>query len=86
MPNLCRLGDTNNAGGKIERGAKTVFANGIPVALHVSPISPHGRHRRSQTSEGSPTVFCEGVPVVRVTSGNECGHVMQQGSPNIDVP
>lgn len=83
------MGDSNEAGGRIIRGAATVFANGIPVGLHVSPITPHPKgpkHKSAITTTGSPTVFCEYAPVLRVTSGNSCGHVIIQGSLNIMVP
>lgn len=94
MPQLSRLGDTNQPGGKILRGAGTVFANGIPVGLHSSVISPHAPfkrkqhppHRAAQTTEGSPTVFAEGSPVLRVGSGNTCGHSIVEGSPNVFCP
>ena len=89
MPNLSRVGDTNQAGGRIVRGASTVFANGIKVWLHESPISPHpkgNQHNAAKTTQGSPTVFCEGVPVLRVGSGNSCGHSITKGSPDIFVP
>jgi len=93
MAQLSRKGDTNQEGGAIMRGAGTVFANGIPVGLHVSQITPHapwGRphppHQAAMTTSGSPTVFCEGVPVLRVGSGNSCGHSIAQGSPNVNVP
>lgn len=89
MAKLSRKGDKNNAGGAIVRGAKTVFANGIAVGLHVSPITPHprkGRHRAARTTDGSPTVICEGCQVIRVGSGNNCGHKIVQGSPNVNVP
>lgn len=90
MPQLSRMGDENDVGGKIVRGAKTTFANGIAVGLHVSDITPHsnhkGPHRSAKTTQGSPTVFCEGVPVLRVTSGNNCGHRIIQGSPNVYCP
>ena len=88
MAKLSRLGDTNAAGGKIMRGAKTVFANGIPVGLHVSPISPHGPgpHAAAVTTTASPTVYAEGMPVLRVGSGNSCGHVIIKGSLNVEVP
>lgn len=93
MAKLSRLGDTNQPGGKIMRGANTVFANGIPVGLHVSQITPHapwGRrhppHNAATTTQGSPSVFCEGVPVLRVGSGNSCGHSIVQGSPDVFVP
>jgi len=94
MPNLSRKGDKNTTGGKIIRGAGTVFANGIAVGLHVSEITPHepwGKkphppHKNAKTTEGSPTVFAEGVPVLRVTSGNTCGHKIIEGSPDVFCP
>jgi uncharacterized Zn-binding protein involved in type VI secretion len=93
MPQLSRKGDQNNAGGAIMRGAGTVFANGIPVGLHVSQITPHspfGRphppHNAAKTTQGSPTVFAEGDPVLRVGSGNTCGHSIAQGSSDVFCP
>jgi len=90
---LSRIGDANNAGGTIIRGAGTVFANGIAVGLHVSGITPHAPygkphppHASAKTTEGSSSVICEGVPVLRVGSGNSCGHSIAQGSPDINVP
>lgn len=84
---LSRKGDVNQAGGKIVRGAATVFCNGIPVGLHVSPITPHGKkkHKSAVTTSASPNVICEGSPVLRVTSGNSCGHSIVQGSQNVIV-
>jgi uncharacterized Zn-binding protein involved in type VI secretion len=93
MAALSRKGDTNQPGGAIMRGAGTVFANGIAVGLHVSQISghapygdPHPPHAAATTTEGSPSVFAEGSPVLRVGSGNSCGHSIVQGSPNIFCP
>jgi uncharacterized Zn-binding protein involved in type VI secretion len=86
MPNLSRIGDKNQAGGAIIRGARTVFCNGIPVGLHVSPITPHANHGLSKTTTASPTVFAEGAQVLRITSGNDCGHSIIQGSPDTLVP
>lgn len=92
MAALSRKGDKNTTGGKIIRGASTVVCNGIPVGLHVSPITPHSPkpkkppHKSAKTTSGSPTVFCEGLPVLRVGSGNSCGHKIVQGSPNVNVP
>lgn len=94
MAKLSRVGDTNQVGGAIMRGAGTVFANGIKVGLHVSQITPHspyGRkshppHRAAVTTEGSPSVFAEGCPVLRVGSGNSCGHSIVEGSPDVNVP
>jgi uncharacterized Zn-binding protein involved in type VI secretion len=88
MAKLSRKGDANAAGGKIIRGASTVFANGIEVGLHVSAITPHGKdkHKAAKTTEGSPTVFADGVAVLRVGSGNDCGHKITEGSPDVFVP
>jgi uncharacterized Zn-binding protein involved in type VI secretion len=93
MPNLSRVGDINQTGGAIVRGASTVIANGINVGLHVSLITPHapfGRphppHAAAVTTDGSPTVFAEGCPVLRIGSGNSCGHSIVQGSPDVFVP
>jgi len=93
MAKLSRKGDTNQEGGAIMRGAGTVFANGIAVGLHVSQITshapwgrPHQPHDAAKTTTGSPTVFAEGVPVLRVGSGNSCGHSIVKGSPDVNVP
>ena len=93
MAALSRKGDINTTGGKIIRGAGTVFANGIPVGLHVSPITPHAPwgpphppHHAPTTTEGSPTVFAENCNVLRVGSGNTCGHRIVQGSDNVFCP
>ena len=91
MPALSRVGDTNSTGGAIIRGAGTVYANGIQVGLHASGITPHSPfgkkqhppHASAQTTEGSPTVFAEGAPVLRVGSGNTCGHAIIEGSDNV---
>jgi uncharacterized Zn-binding protein involved in type VI secretion len=93
MTALSRKGDVNQEGGQIIRGAGTVFANGIAVGLHVSTITshapwgrPHPPHDSPTTTDGSPTVFAEGSPVLRIGSGNTCGHSIVQGSPDIFVP
>jgi len=93
MAALSRKGDSNTTGGRILRGAGTVFSNGIAVGLHVSGISPHAPwgkphppHDAPNTTDGSPTVFAEGCPVLRVGSGNTCGHKIIQGSDNVFCP
>lgn len=90
MPNASRVGDANQAGGRIVRGAATVFINGIPAGLHVSPITPHspykGPHTSAVTTDGSPSVIVEGCPLLRVTSGNSCGHSIVEGSPDVFCP
>jgi uncharacterized Zn-binding protein involved in type VI secretion len=93
MAALSRKGDTDQPGGAIMRGAATVFCNGIAVGLHVSQITPHAPwgtphppHDAATTTDGSPTVFAEGCQVLRIGSGNSCGHSIVQGSPNVFVP
>ena len=94
MAGLSRLGDKNDVDGEILRGASTVFCNGKPVGLHVSQMSAHapwGRkqhppHAAATTTEGSPTVFAEGVPVLRIGSSNSCGHSIVGGSGDVQVP
>lgn len=82
MPQLSRYGDVDTGQGKILRGAGTVFANGLPVGLHVSPIS----HKKARTTGGSPTVFAEGSPVLRVSSPVSDKHSIVQGSPDVFCP
>lgn len=94
MAGLSRQGDQNEVGGAIMRGAGTVFCNGKPVGLHTSKISSHapwGRkshppHQAASTTSGSGSVVCEGSPVLKVGSGNSCGHSIVQGSPDVNVP
>jgi uncharacterized Zn-binding protein involved in type VI secretion len=93
MTGVSRLGDKNQTSGAIMRGAGTVFVNGKPVGLHVSQITPHspyGRahppHASATTTSASPTVFAEGSPVLRIGSGNSCGHSIVEGSGDVFVP
>lgn len=88
MAKLSRKGDQTEKNGKIVKGANSVFANGKPVGIHVSDITPHGnkKHKKSKTTEGSPSVFVEGSPVLRTGSSTTCGHKVNQGSPNVNVP
>lgn len=87
MAQLSRKGDQNAVGGAIMRGAGSVFCDNIPVGLHVSQITshapfgkPHPPHNAAKTTQGSPSVFAEGVPVLRVGSSTTCGHPIVQGS------
>ena len=97
MPGLSRKGDKNQTGGAIMRGAGTVFCNGIAVGLHTSQMTPHAPwpqrknnphppHAAATTTQGSPTVFAEGTPVLRIGSGNSCGHSIVDGSGDVFVP
>ena len=87
MPALSRIGDRNSGGGAILQGAASVIVNGITIGTHVSAISGHGKkiHAGPVTTSGSPDVFAEGKPVLRITSGCSCGHPIAQGSPDVNV-
>lgn len=93
MPGVSRQGDTNQAGGAIMRGASSVFVNGIPVGLHVSQITNHApygkrteRHRAAVTTSACESVFAEGSQVLKIGSGNSCGHSIVGGSSDVNVP
>lgn len=88
MAKLSRIGDMNAVGGKIVTGAPTVFADGKPVGITPSIITPHGPgpHAVAKTINGSPTVFAENKPVLRVGSATTCGHPIATGSPSVNCP
>lgn len=89
MAQLSRKDDTNAVGGKIVRGARTVFANNIAVGLDVSDITSHpngDKHKKAKTTGGSPSVYAENAAVLRVGSSTTCGHNITQGSPDVFVP
>jgi uncharacterized Zn-binding protein involved in type VI secretion len=91
MPGLSRKGDKNTTGGAIQLGADTVFCNNIAVGLHgPSELTPHdpssdSSHKQAKTTEGSPSVFAEGKPVLRIGSANTCGHKIKDGSEDVFV-
>lgn len=92
MPVISRIVDKNNQGGKLQRSASTVYANGQKVALHPSPVSSHNqkwipKHRNSKTTKGSPSVYADGSPVVRAGSSTSCGHsIIAGGGVTVYVP
>jgi uncharacterized Zn-binding protein involved in type VI secretion len=88
MAKISRKGDANQVGGQILRGSTDVFANNKPVGLHSSDISPHqggAKHKKAKTTDGSNTVFVNNMPVLKVGSGNDCGHSIVQGSDDVYV-
>jgi uncharacterized Zn-binding protein involved in type VI secretion len=87
MPAIARVGDANQVGGVILRGAGTVMVEGKPAGLHPSRISdhapygdPHPPHAAAYTTNGATTIFIEGSPVLLVGSGETCGHSTVQGA------
>ena len=91
MPKLSRKDDKNTKGGKIIKGADTVFADKKQVGLHISGITPHDPkpkekpHKSAKTTEGSPTVFVEKKPVLYLGAGNDCKHKIVEGSETVFV-
>ena len=88
-----------NPPGFVAVGAKTVYANGLPVALLGSQCTYHGNPNNpkapgfnplcahSAVTKGSPTVYVEGVPVARLGDVTLCGHFIlgPSAAPNIIV-
>jgi uncharacterized Zn-binding protein involved in type VI secretion len=86
MPEVHRLGDANDDGGDIaDTVQNTVFANNLPIAVNGSSVNGHGLDFPTVTANGSATVFINGIPVNRSGDEDECGHVRDQGSPDVFV-
>ena len=86
MPAVQRLGDINDGDGEIRDIAQgTVYANGLLIAIDGSFVESHDLHIESYTTNGSPTVFINGIPVNRQGDEDECGHAREDGSPDVYV-
>lgn len=88
MPRLSRVNDTTINNGRILLGAPTVIAEGRPVGIHVSPITPHPKgkpHAVSKTIQGSATVRAQGKPVLYVGCMTTCFHPIQTGCARVIV-
>jgi uncharacterized Zn-binding protein involved in type VI secretion len=92
MKGISRLGDINTTGGKILKFSPNVNASNKPVGLLTSLVTSHfpapkdPRHIAAKVITGSPSVFCNGLPVLRVGSFCTCGHRIIQGSLSVFVP
>lgn len=93
MPQVVRVGDSNQVGGKVIDGAPSVFTNGKITCTHESRVTPHpccgrkgcNKHCVAKTTTGSSTVFADGKPIVYVGVGDTCGHSRAEGSNNVFV-
>lgn len=91
MPAAQRKGDANTGGAPIATiPQKTVFVNGVEVAVKGSNIAPHGgkkkgAHGAAVTGDGSPNVFVEGKPVNRTDDIDSCADPRVGGSPDVFV-
>jgi uncharacterized Zn-binding protein involved in type VI secretion len=92
MPGISRFGDSTITGGKILTGSPNVFANGKPVGLFMSPVTPHPPapkktpHKIGKVKGVSKNVLCNGVPVLKMGSAVTCGCTIVQGSLSVYVP
>jgi len=94
LPAAVRKGDPNSGGGTVTGPcAPTVFVNGLPISVPGDSVTPHtccgapgcDPHCSAVTQGGSPTVFAEGKPVIRIGDTDSCGHVRNAGSPDVMV-
>lgn len=88
---LSRLGDDNGVGGKLTIFAKSVIAEGFPVATHPNILTPHpgGPHHAAAKTIFKPTdatIIVEGKPIVKVGTLTTCGHPIMSGATTIIVP
>ena len=81
---VCRLKDKNTGGSTAIQSSKNVFCNGLGVHLQGQKWTGHGRGKHSHpiSRKGSPTVFVNGKPLMRVSDPISCGHKVATGSPN----
>jgi uncharacterized Zn-binding protein involved in type VI secretion len=93
MPGVVRQGDKNTTGGAVISGVESsVLINGRAAAVIGSVIEahapwgpPHPPHAAATITTGVATVLVNGKPIAFVGSNNSCGHVMIEGSGNVNV-
>jgi hypothetical protein len=87
MPAAARKGDQDDGSGSVSNEtAATVFINGIAAAVVGSSNQNHDDdHDSSSISQGSSTVFIEGKAAARKGDQYECGHIIIEGSDNVDI-
>jgi uncharacterized Zn-binding protein involved in type VI secretion len=92
MPQVCREGDVNTAGGAVISGTiATVTVEGRAVAVVGSVLSPDINcpddpvHCAPVIVQGSSTVTAGGIPIAFVGSATSCGHPMASGAATVEV-
>lgn len=89
MPGIARKGVDKAKGIILGPSAKTVFADGKPVALIGDNVAPHGKspHKKSTLiSNGAKKCLVEyKVPAKQGTVAT-CKHPVSPGSPTVKVP
>lgn len=84
---LAKVGSPSNHGGQIITAPPNTVADTNPIAtvggsLHACPIQGHGI---TPMVTGSATVFLNGQVVCRVGDSAQCGAVIIDGSPDINL-
>lgn len=85
---VVRVGDANIGGGLVTTGDPTVLVNGRPVAVILSPVTPHppcgapgGQPHCAARTQPKPTsVLVNGKPIATWPSVDSCGHARVTGS------
>ena len=94
MAGVQRLGDPNTAGGVIMTADFTVRADGRPVAVAASSVSPHPccgakgcppTHCHAKTTFSNSTVRANGKPITTTGSYDTCGHSRATGSLTVRI-
>lgn len=92
MPQVCKQGDLNSAGGSVVSGTVgSVTIEGLPVAVVGSRLTPDSLcsvspgHCSPVIIQGSGSVTAGGIPIAFVGSSNSCGHVMISGAGTVIV-
>jgi uncharacterized Zn-binding protein involved in type VI secretion len=82
-----RLGDMNNAQGRVIQAADKVYINGKKAARKGDPVNQHRhkdkKHPTNPIMQGDSTVIVEGKPLAYYTSQDRCQHKMVQGSDDV---
>lgn len=92
MAKVQRVGDQDEAGGKIIQGENSVRVNGKPIAVTNKQITPHlpnrgpkdHKHARTEASKNT-TVKANGKLIVVTGDTDTCGHKRVGGSPNVNI-
>lgn len=92
---VCRVSDVSTGHScfppnPVIKGSPDVFVNDKPAARvgdklqpHCCPMPPYCHP--STITTGAKTVFCNNIPLARVTSENDCPQIMMTGSHNVFV-
>jgi len=82
MTQIARIGDPVSCGDTVAQGSGNVFSNGLPVSRKdVDFTAGHGCNPPINFPGGSPTVFANNLPVLRV-GDNHNTHACPSNTPH----